>query len=34
MSFWYVVLPHRIAYDVGFLVIAAAPLVLQVFRRL
>jgi membrane protease YdiL (CAAX protease family) len=34
MSFWWVVFPHRIAYDAGFLVIAAVPLVLKVFGRL
>lgn len=32
-AFWYVVLPHRIAYDVGFLIIGAAPIVLRVFQR-
>jgi membrane protease YdiL (CAAX protease family) len=34
VSFWYVVLPHRIAYDVGLLVILAAAMVLHVFPRL
>jgi hypothetical protein len=34
LSFWWVVLPHRVAYDAGFLVIAAVPLVLKVFNRL
>lgn len=32
-SFWFVLLPRRIAYDIGFLVIAAAPLVTHAFRR-
>ena len=34
ISFWWVLFPHRITYDVGFLIIAAAPLVLKVFQRL
>src|SRR6185437_11194760 len=34
VSFWYVVLPRRIAYDVGLLVILAAAMVLHVFPRL
>ena len=34
MSFWWILFPHRTAYDAGFLVIAAAPLVLKVFQRL
>ena len=34
LALWYVVLPHRPAYDFGFLVIAAAPVVLRVFPRL
>ncbi len=34
LSFWYAVLPHRTAYDVGFLVFAAAPVALRVFARL
>lgn len=33
-SFWFVLLPRRSAYDVGFLVIAAAPFVLHTFRRI
>lgn len=33
-AFWYVLLPRRTAYDVGFLVIAAAPVVLRVFPRI
>lgn len=31
VSCWYWVLPHRIAYDIGFLVIVAAVIVLRVF---
>jgi uncharacterized protein len=34
VAFWYVVLPRRPAFDVGFLVIAAAPLVARLFPRL
>jgi membrane protease YdiL (CAAX protease family) len=34
LSFWYVLLPRRPAYDIGFLVIAAAPLVSRVFARI
>ena len=33
-AFWYVLLPRRAAYDAGFLVIAAAPVVLRVFPRI
>jgi membrane protease YdiL (CAAX protease family) len=33
-AFWYVVFPRRIAYDIGFLVIAAFPFVARVFGRL
>lgn len=33
-SFWYAVLPKRLAYDAGFLVIAAAPILLHVFPRI
>ncbi|MGA8026940.1 MAG: hypothetical protein WB992_07320, partial [Bryobacteraceae bacterium] len=33
-AFWYAVLPHRFAYDFGFLVIGAAPIVLRVFQRI
>jgi membrane protease YdiL (CAAX protease family) len=32
-SFWYAVLPLRPAYDIGFLVIAAAPIIERVFQR-
>ncbi len=34
LSFWYVLLPRRTAYDVGFLALAAAPMILRVFPRL
>lgn len=33
-SFWYVVLPRRPVYDFSFLVIAAAPVVAGVFKRI
>lgn len=33
-SFWHVILPRRTAYDIGFLVIAAAPFVTRVFSRI
>jgi membrane protease YdiL (CAAX protease family) len=32
-SFWHVILPRRLVYDVGFLVIAAAPFITRVFSR-
>jgi membrane protease YdiL (CAAX protease family) len=34
LSFWYAVLPRRAAYDAGFLIIAAAPQITGVFKRL
>jgi membrane protease YdiL (CAAX protease family) len=34
LAFWYALLPRRVAYDVGFLVVAAAPLVSRVFGRI
>jgi uncharacterized protein len=34
LSFWYALLPRRPAYDFGFLVIAAAPIVARVFARI
>jgi membrane protease YdiL (CAAX protease family) len=34
LAFWYVLLPRRPAYDVGFLVITAAPIILRVFQRI
>ena len=33
-AFWHVVLPRRPAYDFGFLIIAAAPLISHVFPRI
>jgi uncharacterized protein len=33
LAFWHAVLPRRLAYDVGFLVIAAAPFITRVFSR-
>ena len=33
-SFWHVILPRRAAYDIGFLVIAAAPFITRVFSRI
>ena len=33
LSFWYVFAPRRATYDIGFLVIAAAPVLLRVFPR-
>ncbi len=34
LSFWYILLPRRPAYNIGFLVIVAAPVVLRVFPRI
>lgn len=34
LAFWYAQVPRRIAYDVGFLVLAAAPIVLRTFTRI
>ncbi len=34
LTFWYLALPRRAAYDVGFMVIAAAPVILRVFPRI
>jgi uncharacterized protein len=34
LAYWYVLLPWRLSYDVGFLVIAAAPIILRVFQRI
>ncbi len=34
LAFWYAVFPRRLAYDAGFVVIAAAPIVLRVFGRI
>ncbi len=33
-AFWYAALPWRITYDIGFLIVAAAPVVLRVFQRI
>jgi uncharacterized protein len=34
LSFWWILFPHRTTWDIGFLIVAAAPLVLKVFPRL
>ncbi|HWF48711.1 MAG TPA: CPBP family intramembrane glutamic endopeptidase [Bryobacteraceae bacterium] len=34
LSFWFVFAPRRATYDVGFLVLAAAPVLLRVFPRI
>lgn len=34
LAFWHALLPRRFAYDFGFLVVAAAPVLLQVFPRI
>ncbi|HLH02607.1 MAG TPA: CPBP family intramembrane glutamic endopeptidase [Bryobacteraceae bacterium] len=34
LAYWFVLFPRRTAYDFGFLVLAAAPVVLRVFKRL
>src|SRR5215469_440717 len=34
LAFWHVLFPRRAAYDLGFLVIAAAPIILHVFQRI
>jgi membrane protease YdiL (CAAX protease family) len=33
-SFWHAVLPRRVAYDFGFLAVAAAPVITRVFSRI
>lgn len=33
-AFWYAIVPRRFAYDAGFLIIAAAPILLRVFQRI
>ena len=33
LAFWYVLVPRRAVYDIGFLVIAAAPIIERVFPR-
>jgi membrane protease YdiL (CAAX protease family) len=34
LAFWHAVLPRRLAYDIGFLVIAATPFIAKVFPRI
>jgi uncharacterized protein len=34
LAFWHVLLPRRLAYDLGFLVVAAAPLIVRLFPRI
>ncbi len=34
LAFWHVFLPRRAVYDAGFLIVAAAPVLLRVFPRL
>jgi membrane protease YdiL (CAAX protease family) len=34
LAFWHAVLPRRVAFDVGFLLVAAAPFVTRVFNRI
>ncbi len=34
VAFWYAILPRRITYDIGFLIVAAAPVILRVFPRI
>jgi membrane protease YdiL (CAAX protease family) len=34
LAFWHALAPRRLAYDVGFLVIAAAPFITKVFSRI
>jgi CAAX protease family protein len=34
LTYWYILLPRRMAYDIGFLVVAAAPILLHVFPRI
>ena len=34
LAFWHAILPRRFAYDFGFLVVAAAPVLLGVFKRI
>ncbi|MBV9083880.1 MAG: hypothetical protein JOZ62_14475, partial [Acidobacteriaceae bacterium] len=33
LAFWYVVLPRRVIFDIGFLIVAATPLIARVFQR-
>jgi membrane protease YdiL (CAAX protease family) len=34
LAFWHAVLPRRLAYDAGFLIVAAAPFITKVFSRI
>lgn len=34
LSFWHTLFPRRLVYDFGFLVVAAAPIIARVFRRI
>ncbi len=34
LAFWHAMLPRRAAYDAGFLIIAAAPLITRTFQRI
>ncbi len=34
LAYWYIVAPRRWAYDAGFLIVVAAPVVLRVFSRI
>ena len=34
IAFWYVLVPKRFTYDIGFIVVAAAPVLLRVFKRI
>jgi membrane protease YdiL (CAAX protease family) len=34
LVFWWAIFPRRLAYDVGFLFLAAAPIVMRVFQRI
>jgi hypothetical protein len=34
LAFWHAVLPRRVAYDIGFFLVAAAPLITHVFTRI
>ncbi len=34
LAFWHAILPRRLAYDIGFLVIAAAPIITKLFARI
>jgi membrane protease YdiL (CAAX protease family) len=34
LAFWHVLLPRRALYDIGFLIVAAAPFITRVFTRI